>query len=383
MITGLRRVWERATKSPADKGLRFDRPLVLFQSDDWGRVGVRDCEGWDQLRASGIKLGEAPYDYYTLETAADVDALRAVLGKHEDLVGRHPSIGMNFIMANLDFDHCLDLGERELSVVPLNEGLPGHWQRPGLFDAYGLGLKEGLFFAGLHGLTHFCSKSILRELQAGGERAELVHTLWRAQTPYIHWRMPWIGYEYWDAALKPEDRFLSLAEQRSAIRRAADIYQTFFGAMPVSACAPGYRANADTRTAWFEAGVRVVQNGPGDRRAPYLDDAGMLHTFRTVEMEPATAAHELADLLMDVDGCFSSGIPAIVSIHSINFHSSLRDFCTPTLLLLDEFLKALEKKWPDVLYLDDASLFRVATEGFYLANGKKINVGLTNMAAKS
>ena len=35
--------------------------------------------------------------------------------------------------------------------------------------------------------------------------------------------------------------------------------------------------------------------------------------------------------------CFESGIPAIVSVHSINFHSSLEDFRGPTLRVLDEF----------------------------------------------
>jgi hypothetical protein len=383
MITRLQRVWERATTSSAKQGLRFDRPLLLFQSDDWGRVGVRDREGWALLQAAGIQLGEAPYDFYSLETAEDLQALRGVLGKHHDSVGRHPSMGMNFIMANVDFDRCIASRGRELALVPLTEGLPGQWQRPRLFEAYRQGIQEGLFFTALHGLTHFCAKSILRELEADGERAELIRKLWRAQTSYIYWRMPWIGYEYWDAELEPERRFLSLDDQRLAIRRAAEIYQTFFAAGPFSACAPGYRANADTRTAWFEAGIRVVQNGRGERKAPYLDDQGMLHAFRTIEMEPATSKCDLGDLTSDVEECFRSGLPAIVSIHSINFHSSLRDFRTPTLVLLDEFLKATEKKWPNLLYVHDADLFHIATEGFHVAYGKKIEVGVTSMAAKN
>ena len=43
-------------------GFRFSRPLVLLQSDDWGRVGVRDAEGQEELRAAGLSLGERPYD---------------------------------------------------------------------------------------------------------------------------------------------------------------------------------------------------------------------------------------------------------------------------------------------------------------------------------
>ncbi|MFZ3263880.1 MAG: hypothetical protein WA172_07760 [Terriglobales bacterium] len=381
MITRLQRAWERATTSSAQPGLRFDRPLLLFQSDDWGRVGVRDREGWEQMRATGIHLGEAPYDFYCLETGEDLQAMRAVLGKHRDSSGRHPSMGMNFIMANVDFDRCLASSGKEISLVPLTEGLPCQWQRHGLFEAYRQGIQDGAFYAALHGLTHFCANSIKRELEADGERAELIRKLWRAQTPYIYWRMPWIGYEYWDGELEPERRFLSRDDQQSAIRRAAEIYHTFFGSLPFSACAPGYRANADTRKAWFEAGIRVVQNGPGECKAPYLDEDGMLHTFRTIEMEPATGGRDLANVLSDVEECFINGLPAVVSIHSLNFHSTIRDFRTPTLVLLDEFLRAIEKKWPDLLYLNDADLFRLATEGFYLAHDKKIDVGVRSMAA--
>ena len=67
--------------------LSFSRPLVLLQSDDWGRVGVRDREGYEQLRASGVPLGENPYDYYSLETAEDVMLLRDLLKRHRDSTG--------------------------------------------------------------------------------------------------------------------------------------------------------------------------------------------------------------------------------------------------------------------------------------------------------
>lgn len=383
MITRLCGAWERATMSSAKNGLRFDRPLVVFQSDDWGRVGVRDREGWNELQAAGVRLGEAPYDFYSLETADDVQALRAALIKHRDSVGRNPSIVMNFIMASPDFERCLASRGKTLPLISLSDGLPSSWQRPHLFEAYRQGVQEGLFFPALHGLTHFCAKRIMRELEADGERAESIRKLWRAQTPYIYWRMPWIGYEYWDPELQPERRFLSLDDQRSAVHQAAQIFQTLFASPSFSACAPGYRANADTRTAWLEAGIRVAQNGPGERKRPYLDQRGMLHTFRTIEMEPAIVNCDLESLVRQVEGCLHSGMPAIVSMHSINFHSTLRDFRTPTLSLLDEFLTVIQKKWPNLLYVNDADLFRIASEGFYITEGKRINVVVTSVEAKN
>jgi len=373
-MTRLRDAPGRAKKLPMHPALRFDRPLVLFQSDDWGRAGVRDREGWEELRAAGLNLGEKPYDFYSLETADDLHALGDVLRKHRDSTGRRPVMVMNFIMANLDFDRCLVSGQRQIPLRPLTEGLPGAWRRPQLLEAYRQGIRERMFFPALHGLTHFCEPAVARELETEGERSQLLQTMWRAQTPYIHWRMPWIGYEYWDPGMRPAHQFLQLDDQRAAIERAAKIFRELFAVSPFSACAPGYRANADSRTAWFETGVRVVQHGPGVRRGPYLDEKGMVSVFRTVEMEPATERCDLERLVKRVEQCFADGLPAVISIHSINFHSTIQDFRNPTLTLLDECLTVLDK-WPDLLYVHDADLFSIATEGAYAGENGRVRVG--------
>ncbi len=218
---------------PPDRGFRFDRPLLLFQSDDWGRVGVRDREGREELRIAEIELGESPYDFYSLETEEDVTTLAELLKRHRDSVGRNPSMVMNFIMANVDFDRALASQGGEIPLVPISDGFPGKWRRPHLVDSYRRGIEDEVFYPALHGLTHFCAQAVSRELHAGGGRAELIRKMWCAQTPYIHWRMPWIGYEYWDCEMEAEQRFLSPEKQRAAILRATEIYQAFFRIRPV------------------------------------------------------------------------------------------------------------------------------------------------------
>jgi hypothetical protein len=381
MISRLRSIFRRQDAASRNPGLAFDRPMVLFQSDDWGRAGVRDRAGWDELVAKGLDLGKNPYDAYSLETADDLDALRDVLRKHRDSVGRHPCIGMNFVMANVDFSRSLEEensihGNRnEIPLRPLTEGFPSPWERPGLMEAYQQGIREGIFYPALHGLTHFCLPAVRRELAANAERRTLLRTLWTAGTPYIHWRMPWVGYEYWDPSLAPDSRFLPLADQSAAINRAAEIYRAIFARIPLSACAPGYRANADTVTAWFEQGVRVVQCGPGDRSEPSLNDQGMLLTFRNLEMEPATQSCERDKLVTQANEYLKRGVPVVVSVHSINFHSSIRDFRTPTLHLLDGFLSAMLRAHPDLLFVNDGDLWEIATQGFFAAETEIIKVG--------
>jgi len=365
----LKKLWQRGRDLLPVEGFHFGRPIVLLQSDDWGRAGLRDREGLEQLSAAGLALGERPYDFYTLETGDDLAALGAVLRGHRDFAGRSPSLEMNFIVANLDFEKMSSERFRQLHLLPLADGLPAGWNRPGLLQAYREGIHEGLFCPALHGTTHFCRAAVERYLTDGhlsdsSERGNLLRTLWKAGTPYIHWRMPWIGYEYWDPEAPPDERFLPVETQRDLIGKAVGDFAKLFSTLPRSACAPGYRANDDTHRAWAQIGIRVAQNGPGASVPPHFDRHGILQLYRTVEFEPAVNPDFSLDACVRrAEACFERKIPAIVSVHSINFHSSVRDFRSRSLELLDQFLDALQRAHPNLLYLHSEELYEVVNKG--------------------
>ena len=381
MLRFFRKLWQRGRDLLPITGYYFDRPLVLFQSDDWGRIGLRDEEGLDKLRTAGLALGERPYDLYTLETAEDLAALQTALKRHRDSSGRHPSLEMNFILANLDLGKMREAGFRQIHLLPLSEGFPEGWSRPGLIEAYSEGIAEGVFRPALHGMTHFCRPAVERALQAEGDRAQLLRTLWRVGVPYIHWRMPWIGYEYWDPERSEDERFLPAEMQRELIGQAAGAFAKLFSALPHSACAPGFRANDDTQRAWAQHGIRVMQGGPDIPVPPYFDRHGILHLTRTVEFEPAIkTSFSVEECLGAAEKCFANGVPAIVSVHAINFHSAVRDFRSPTLRFLEEFLTTLETRHSDLLYLHDEDVHELVTRGSYKAGrgDPRINVTRKN-----
>lgn len=361
---GLRRILHNLfRKETQSEGIVFSRPLALLESDDWGRVGVRDREGFDQLRANGIRLGEHPYDLYTLETANDVGELAALLMRHRDSSGRPASLVMNFCLANLDFTRMKAAAYRRVELLSLGNGLPGGWSRPGLFEAYKKGIRQGVFYPATHGLTHFCPLAMENALAENADRARLLRTFWEAETPYVYWRMPWIGYEYWNPG-KPQAGFLRPQRQRELIQQSCSESLAFFGRKAVSACAPGYRANRDTHRAWAESGVRVVQNGTGSGlQAPYIDEFGLLHVFRAIDLEPALKEIQTKKYLEIACACVARGIPIVISVHAINFHSSLKDFRSTTLNALDSLLTALESKFPDLLYVNHEELYKAATDG--------------------
>jgi hypothetical protein len=366
-----RNLFHRRTETP---GLAFSRPLVVLQSDDWGRVGVRDKEGYDRLRSTGLRLGKHPYDLYSLETAADVTSLSSLLESHHDSNGRSPCLVMNFCVANLDFKKMRQRGFARLELLPLSEGLPGSWSRPGLFESYRAGIKRGVFYPGAHGLTHFCAVAVEHALAENQERAQLLRLLWAEETPYIYWRMPWIGYEYWHP-VKRNSGFVSAEQQQSLIRRTYENFFSLFGTAPTSACAPGDRSNLATHRAWSECGIRVSQSGTtSGLKAPYIDDVGILHLYRTLDFEPCQKEVDIEKYLQVAAGVFSRGLPLIISIHAINFHSSLKDFRTSSLAALDTLLTALEFRHPELLYVNDDDMYAIATQGTFRSHEKKTAV---------
>src|SRR5579863_2667374 len=141
----------------------FDRPLLVLQSDDWGRAGLRDRDGLEQLRAAGLDLGERPYDLYTLETAEDLAEFSQVLKRHRDPTGRPAVCVMNFITANLDFAKMASTGDQKIKLCALADGLPDGWSRSGLLEGYRDGTAAGVFYPALHGATHFCCNAVERQ----------------------------------------------------------------------------------------------------------------------------------------------------------------------------------------------------------------------------
>lgn len=352
----MRKLLRRSNSTPS---FTSSRPLVLLHSDDWGRVGVRDKDGYDKLRSKGLRLGENPWDLYSLETAGDVNTLCSLLSEHRDTDGRPPSLAMNFCVANLHFKKMREQGFETLEFLPLAEGLPGRWSRPGLIDAYRAGVAKGIFVPALQGMTYFSKAAVELAMSKKGERAQMLRLLWEEDTPCIHWRMPWIGYEFWN----PEASGAGSVEGETPnvlVRRACELFSALFGAQPTSACAPGYRSDPATYQAWSECGIRVVAHSPSEGlNEPKMDARGILHLYRVLEIEPIRKDIEVEKYLHLAHACFTRGLPLVLSIHSVNFHSSLKDFRTATLAALDRLLTALESKYKSLLYVNNDDLYRM------------------------
>lgn len=373
MVTGADTVslTRRAQNYLPVRAFRFERPLVLFQSDDWGLCGVRDGAGYAALCAAGVPLGSSPYDFHSLETADDLRALYRVLERHHDRGGRSPTFVLNFMAANLDGARALADGVRQAALVPLDVGLPGAWERSGLWQAYRDGLTAGFIYPAYHGLTHFCQRAAARILRANNARGALLRTLYAHDTAQLYSQARWLGLEYYEPDGENQG-WLDAATQSGLIQQGAAHFTRMFGRAPFSACAPGYRANDATRRGWAQQGIRVAQNGPGFDLAPYVDASGLLMVYRNVSLEPAL--HPAPDLidraLAAATRAAAAHRPIVVCMHAVNFHSTIRNFREATLAQLDEFLTRLQARLPDLWYAHDEDVWALALRGRHIWRGE-------------
>jgi len=187
--------------------------------------------------------------------------------------------------------------------------------------------------------------------------------------------MPWVGYEYWDPEKGSAERFIPGAEQERWIGSASHSFREFFDDDAISACAPGYRAEAKTHRLWKDQGIRVAQNGPGTMRAPHFDEYGLLHTYRSFDFEPALNPElRWEDCVEKAETSLARGVPLIVSVHSINFHSTLAPFRQKTLSMLRKFLAALQESFPELIYVSDRQLLEIIETGSYETAGGRVPV---------
>lgn len=361
--------------------LYLNKKIVVFESDDWGMLGVRDLEVFERLKAKGYKLGERDCDYYSLELPEDLEALYGVLSKHSDTFGLPPVFTCNFILAKPDFEKIAKTGFREFHTLDLSHGVPGLWKnRDNLIEIYLKGIELGLVYPGYHGLCHFRYEAWLKALQNGEPD---ILDCFEEHVSYIpSLRRDAFNYEYL-ANVNPII-FLSLSAQEERIKKGVEAFERIFGFQPVITTAPRYAWNCDTEQVWHKYGIRYI--GAANRQVSMAslsshrlgerNQWGMTYLIRNVNFEPIRN-NACEDAFTEIDFLFNVQQPAILETHCINYFSSIKNFRDKSLERLDQLLYLIEEKYPDVVYLTSQQFGDILEKGYcHLRNGERMEVNI-------
>ena len=333
------------------------RPVVVIQSDDWGRVGVPSLPVFNQIRQAVPGVGDSRWDFYGLETTADLEALGNELEAIRDTDDAPACITGNFIMANADLRLMAENGFARGIYKPISEGFPPPWT-DSLVTAYRALVDRKVFYPGLHGFTHFNASVLEGALADPGDLGERARLLARLDTPYLRSVTP----EYNFALLSMpagSEVFLPAERQKQWLESGIQIFEEVFGFRPVTFCAPGYRSNDVTRRLLEENGVAGIQL---PSKAPPVRDGGLVVLGRNVAFEPALWKSDRAALieqaLADGEAAVARGTPIIICSHSINYMTRFLDRAEEARSDLALFLGRLKDRFPDLRFAGDADLIR-------------------------
>lgn len=310
--------------------MRSDRGrlrAVVLESDDWGLCAwSADDEAHQALAATPAFASPAGrrYGRSTLESAADVRALRETLLEFRGADGSPPVWQANTVMAAPDYERMaregFEAGELPLVFLP---DVPSRWLRPGLRDEVRESIAAGVWWPELHGLHHLPARAWLDALRRGDADARLAFT---RQCPVC-------------AAVEASGEYDSsepVAFRERSLEQAFTLFTRLFGRPPGSLCPPDYRWDSTLEAQASRLGVTVLQ-GAAERAGRWPRVRRLLHRWRWPEqrggllrMPPRIAFEPRGDAASGsrlgagrtrdaVRAAWGRGQPAVVSSHRHNY----------------------------------------------------------------
>lgn len=339
------------------------RPVVLLQSDDWGRVGAPCVGSIDKLRQAGYPVGDSPWDFYGLESEHDLMALGDILLSQRDCDGRNAVMSAVFVMANADLARMQLEGYSQFRPISIKDGFPEIFEQTCLAGIYRALVENGAFYPALHGYTHFnlgLLVSIATEETDRGRRLRALHAL---GIPYLASLTPELNFALLDRS-GPQEKVVCSQLQFHWIAKGVEIFQQIFDFSPRSTCAPGYRFNSYSCALWKKVGIQIVHTSKGVLGCRH----GVWFTPRNVHFEPLLSVDAVESALLQVDAAVRRGYPVIISTHSINYierHLGRAEYGRHKLL---ELLESLRRRYTDLRFTNELELvdsFRRNDEGWW------------------
>lgn len=301
--------------------------VVILESDDWGLCAwSADDEARRALAATPAFASPAGLRYgrSTLESAADVRALRETLLGFRGADGGPPVWQANTVMASPDFERLAREGfEADELPLALFPEVPSRWRRPGLWDEVRESIAAGVWWPELHGLHHLPGRAWLGALRRGDADARLALA---HQCPVCE--AVEASGEY--------DASEPVASRERSLEQAFALFTRLFGRPPASLCPPDYRWDAVLEVQASRLGATVLQ-GAAERAGRWPRVRRLLHRWRWPErrggllfMPPRIAFEPCGDAAPGsrlgagrtraaVRAAWGRGQPAVVSSHRHNY----------------------------------------------------------------
>jgi hypothetical protein len=353
------------------RGKRTSKKVLVIESDDWGSIRIPNIETQEYLAKESLIKSTDPFSAYDcLESADDYEALFEVLKKHRDRLGNRPVLTANMVMANPDFEIIKESNFQSFFFESFEKTYENYYPNQRTFDALKQGIKQKLIFPQFHAREHLNAPQWLRRLQNGDERFlkafDVKYFAIDDQAAENNRANLMASYDYQNEA---ELDFVKIS-----IAEGLQIFEKTFGFTSKTTIAPCYVWNEAIEDVLNQHGVKSLQSsyiqqknnkGKHERVWQKMGNSNNLNQkyfVRNVLFEPALSNNiNWVDKAMEsIAIAFFWGKPAVVGSHRINYVAGLsQENRDNTLSQLNDLLKKVVNKWPDIEFLNSEQLLEL------------------------
>lgn len=351
------------------RGKAVREKLVLFESDDWGMVRTRSTEAY-RILAKDFPLDRCDYSWRdALERKKDLEGLLEVLSGNTSAAGSKPSFTLNMVMFNPEFDAIRGNGYSTYVREPF-ERTYERYDGPasGTVELLREGIGSGHFQPQYHATEHIQINNWMDALNRGDAPAR---TAFANEMPHLHYnKLSTCSIEYLDA-WGHTTASRELESRPSIVSVGLSAFRQFFGYPSKTAIAPCYIWGPDTETALIDGGVQGFQGGTV-QKLPLAQDFGHVRHHMgerggkgqryfirncSFEFGREQSADIVGTCLREIAAAFRLRKPAVISSHRVNYIGRLDESNRDNgLRQLDQLLKSINKRWPDVRYVSSPEL---------------------------
>jgi hypothetical protein len=359
-------------------GWSTKRKIVIFESDDWGSIRMPSKENRDKLINAGFDFSNQPFNLYdALESNDDLTALFEVLKNHKDATGRHPVFTAVSIVANPVFEKIKAGNFQTYHYEPFTDTLKRYPNSENVLEYYKEGISERLFVPIFHGREHLNTQRWLRALKSGNKA--VLKTFEQGVTAvHIGPNNEFLGD--FQAAFDldiPED----VNYMKVVLTEGLDLFEKLWGYKSPYFVATNGPFNNSLEQVLAEKGVKYILgerlqneplgNGNYKKHFHYIglkNNLNQIYLTRNAMFEPSifsngNSIQPVEKCLKSIERAFRWGKPASISTHRLNYIGRIdENNRSNNLKLLDELLRAIIKKWPEVEFMTSIELGELITK---------------------
>lgn len=348
------------------RGWSTSKKIVVIESDDWGSIRTRDRHALEHLRSAGIDVDTNLFNRYdVLESKKDLENLFVFLKSHKDSKGNNPIITANALVANPDFKairesdyniYKYETIDKTYEGYYPSESVLSYWKQNGMLDSK-------LLWPQFHGREHFNPDWWLEALKSGdkNEIKAFDEKCLLGQVDISGLRSI-SGYM---AAFDMSDE-KEIIEQNEIIKDGVIHFERLFGFQSKSFVAPGSvrsdmldKSLAENGIKFHQMGQQTTPQSEGyqliNRFWGDINSFGQIYWRRNSTFEPYkgfSVKNYRHDVLEDASIAFRCGKPLVINSHRINFVGGIEpELPEFTISLLDDLIKSLLKKFPDIEFM--------------------------------